>query len=495
MVIPASLYYLFTPMLIVLTGLLAERVGSPKMREVVAVAVSALGIVFTWTLYDALQAAPDKILVFSLGGSPPLGASFEIDMMGIFMAFSATILGFFATGYSYKYMEQDTRLTEYYTLLSALVVGMVGVAFAGDFFTLFIFWEMMGIASYALVSFRKNLWGPIEAGFKYMVMGSVGSTVLFFGMALVYGITGTLNFAQISSVIHGQPTNIWYYLIFALFVIGFGVKTAIVPVHTWLPDAHPEAPSPISAMLSGILIETGLYALTRVLFLLFEPSFFKLTLAVFAALTMTLGNMMALRQDDVKRMLAYSSIAQMGYMLVGVSTGLAYGLMGTLLHVLNHSLMKGLAFLSVGSVVHETGTRDINKLQGVGKMMPFTTLSVIVSFLGLGGVPGTNGFISKFIIFNAALGADMLILAILGVLNSALSMAYYLRVIMVLLSGEAEEGMTVKEAPILMVGVTLVMAVLIIVLGLYPSPVVGFASGASEALIENISKYIGVILS
>jgi multicomponent Na+:H+ antiporter subunit D len=495
MVIPASLYYLFTPMLVVLTGLLAERVGSPKLRDIVAVIVSALGIVFTWTLYNALQAAPEKILVFSLGGGPPLGASLEIDMMGIFMAFSATILGFFATVYSYKYMEHDTRLTEYYTLLSALVVGMVGVAFAGDFFTLFIFWEMMGIASYALVSFRNNLWGPIEAGFKYMVMGSVGSTVLFFGIALVYGITGTLNFAQVSSVIHGQPTNIWYFLIFALFVIGFGVKTAIVPVHTWLPDAHPEAPSPISAMLSGILIETGLYALTRVLFLLFEPSFFKLTIAVFAALTMTLGNMMALRQDDVKRMLAYSSIAQMGYMLIGVSTGLTYGLMGTLLHVLNHSLMKGLAFLSVGSVVHETGTRDINKLQGVGKMMPFTTLAVIVSFLGLGGVPGTNGFISKFILFNAALGAGMLILAILGVLNSALSMAYYLRFIMVLLSGEAEEGMTAKEAPLLMVGVTLVMAVLIIVLGVYPSPVVGIASGASEALIENISKYIGVILS
>lgn len=495
MVIPTLMYFMFTPMLVVLTGLLAERTGQPKLRDVVAVIVSALGVVFVWTLYNALQAAPDKILVFSLGGGPPLGASFEIDMMGIFMAFSATILGFFATVYSYNYMEYDTRLTEYYTLLSALVVGMMGVAFAGDFFTLFIFWEMMGIASYALVSFRKDLWGPIEAGFKYMVMGSVGSTVLFFGIALVYGITGTLNFAQISTVIHGQPMNLWYYLIFALFIIGFGVKTAIVPMHTWLPDAHPEAPSPVSAMLSGILIETGLYALTRVLFLLFEPSFFKLTIAVFAALTMTLGNMMALRQDDVKRMLAYSSIAQVGYMLIGISTGLTYGLMGTLLHVLNHSLMKGLAFLSIGSVVYETGTRDINKLQGVGKMMPFTTLAVIVSFLGLGGVPGINGFISKFILFNAALGAGMLILAILGVLNSALSMAYYLRVIIVLLSGEAEEGMTAKEAPTLMVGVTLVMAVLIIVLGLYPSPVVGIASSASEALIDNISKYIGVILS
>jgi proton-translocating NADH-quinone oxidoreductase chain N len=495
MVIPASLYFLFTPMLVVLTGLLAERVGSPKLRDIVAVVLSALGIVFTWTLYSALQAAPDNILVFSLGGGPPLGASFEIDMMGMFMAFSATILGFFATVYSYKYMEHDTRLTEYYTLLSALVVGMVGVAFAGDFFTMFIFWEMMGIASYALVSFRKDLWGPIEAGFKYMVMGSVGSTVLFFGIALVYGITGTLNFAQVSSVIHGQPMNLWYYLVFALFVIGFGVKTAIVPVHTWLPDAHPEAPSPISAMLSGILIETGLYAIARVLFLLFEPSVFKVTIALFAALTMTLGNMMALRQDDVKRMLAYSSIAQMGYMLVGVSTGLTYGLMGTLLHVLNHSLMKGLAFLSVGSIVHETGTRDIKKLQGVGKAMPFTTLAVVVSFLGLGGVPGTNGFVSKFILFNAALGADMLLLAVLGVLNSALSMAYYLRVIMVLLSGEVEEGMTAKEAPLLMVGVTLVMAILIVVLGLYPSPVVVIASKGAESLVDNLSMYIGVIMS
>jgi formate hydrogenlyase subunit 3/multisubunit Na+/H+ antiporter MnhD subunit len=157
--------------------------------------------------------------------------------------------------------------------------------------------------------------------------------------------------------------------------------------------------------------------------------------------------------------------------------------------------MKGLAFLSVGSVVHETGTRDIKRLNGVGKAMPLTSLAVIVSFLGLGGVPGTNGFVSKFILFNAALGADMLLLVILGVLNSALSMAYYLRVIMVLLSGEAEEGITAKEAPLLMVGVTMVMAVFIIVLGVYPSPVVGIASKASESLIDNLSMYIGVVMS
>lgn len=495
MVIPPVLYYMFTPLLVVLVGILAERSNMPKLRDAFAILASAAGIVAVWMIYNLVQASPDKILLVTLGGNPPLGACLEIDMMSVYMAFSATILGLFATIYSYNYMEHDTRQTEYYTLLSALVVGMLGVTFAGDMFTLFIFWEMMGITSYSLVAFRKDLWGPIEAGFKYMIMGSIGSTILFFGMALLYGISGTLNFAQLSTVIRGQPINMWYNLIFTLLIIGFGVKSAIVPMHTWLPDAHPEAPSPISAMLSGIFIETGLYAMIRVLFILFEPSFFKFPLAALAVITMTLGNFLALGQDDVKRLLAYSSIAQIGYMLIGLSTGLVYGLMGTMLHIFNHSLMKGLAFLSAGSIVHEAGTRDIKELKGVGRMMPISTLALIVSFLGLGGVPGTNGFISKFVLFNSTLGSGLLILAIFGVLNSALSMVYYLRVIMSLISEDAIGEIEVTEPPILMVGVTVIMAILIIALGFFPNPVVNIATEASEALIDGLGNYIGAVLS
>lgn len=493
--IPPVLYYMFTPLLVVLVGILAERSNMPKLRDAFAILASAAGVVAVWMIYNLVQASPDKILLVTLGGNPPLGACLEIDMMSVYMAFSATILGLFATIYSYNYMEHDTRQTEYYTLLSALVVGMLGVTFAGDMFTLFIFWEMMGITSYSLVAFRKDLWGPIEAGFKYMIMGSIGSTILFFGMALLYGISGTLNFAQLSTVIRGQPINMWYNLIFTLLIIGFGVKSAIVPMHTWLPDAHPEAPSPISAMLSGIFIETGLYAMIRVLFILFEPSFFKFPLAALAVITMTLGNFLALGQDDVKRLLAYSSIAQIGYMLIGISTGLVYGLMGTMLHIFNHSLMKGLAFLSAGSIVHEAGTRDIKELKGVGRMMPISTLALIVSFLGLGGVPGTNGFISKFVLFNSTLGSGLLILAIFGVLNSALSMVYYLRVIMSLISEEAVGEIEVTEPPILMVSVTIIMAILIIALGFFPNPVVNIATEASEALIDGLSNYIGAVLS
>jgi formate hydrogenlyase subunit 3/multisubunit Na+/H+ antiporter MnhD subunit len=288
--------------------------------------------------------------------------------------------------------------------------------------------------------------------------------------------------------------NPWLYLVFAMLIVGFGVKSAIVPMHTWLPDAHPEAPSPISAMLSGIVIETGLYAMVRVLYLLFEPSFFTLPMMILAILTMSLGNIMALLQSDLKRLLAYSSIAQIGYMLIGVSTGLSYGLLGTFMHVFNHSLMKGMAFLAAGNIVHETGTRDLNELKGVGRMMPMTTFAITVAFLGLGGVPGTSGFISKFILFNASLGAGIPILTIVGVLNSTLSMAYYLRVVMTLLEGNAPKGMAVKEAPLTMAGVILVMSILVIVLGLYPSPIMGISTDASEALITGLGNYIGAVL-
>jgi formate hydrogenlyase subunit 3/multisubunit Na+/H+ antiporter MnhD subunit len=226
----------------------------------------------------------------------------------------------------------------------------------------------------------------------------------------------------------------------------------------------------------------------------FDPSFFFMPLAVMAAVGMTIGNLMALRQDDVKRMLAYSSVAQVGYMLIGVSTGMTYGLLGAFLHIFNHSLMKGMAFLSIGSIVEQTGSRDIKSLQGISKVMPMTTLSLVVALLGLGGVPGTNGFISKFILFSSAIGAGVPILAVIGVLNAALSMAYYLRVIMTMTSGDVEEGHEIKEAPILMVGVTLLMAVLIVVLGIYPGPILGLASEAAGSLIENIVNYIGVVL-
>lgn len=476
-------------------GLLAERARIGRLRETWMFIVSAAALGAVYVLYQQLRADPDRILVVSLWGQrPPLGGCFEVDALGVFMSGSIAFLGFLAGLYSFKYMERESRLTEFYTLVLLMMAGMTGIALAGDFFTLFIFWEMMSISSYVLVAFLKSRWAPIEAGFKYLLMSATAGAFLLLSMSFLYGMTGTLNFAQLAASLQGAAPTPWMFVLFSCLIVGFGVKSAIVPLHTWLPDAHPEAPSPISALLSGIVIETGLYGLTRVLYLLFEPGFFQLAIAALAVLTMTLANILALLQQDLKRLLAYSSIAQIGYMLIGVSTGTAYGIMGAFLHVFNHSLMKGMAFLSAGSIAHEAGTRDIQSLRGVGRMMPFTTFTLFIAFLGLGGVPATNGFISKFILFNAAIGSGMTWLAVVGVLNSAFSMAYYLRVMKTFISTPEGEGLKVKEAPLLMVGVTVVMAALVVLFGLYPAPVISFAVRASKALVDGLVGYIGAVL-
>ena len=475
-------------------GLISEKV-KVRLTDVWMMIVSALSLFGLHLLYKQVtEAANNVLLVYSWGQAPPFGGCFEVDMLSIYMAGSIGVLSLLVSIYSISYMEHESRVTEFNALVLFMVSGMYGIVMSGDLFTLFIFWELMGLSSYVLVSFLKRNWGPIEAGFKYLIMSATAGAFLLLSMALLYGMAGTLNFAVLASSMRGAPMTPWTILVFATLVIGFGVKSAIVPMHTWLPDAHPEAPSPISALLSGIVIETGLHALTRVLFVVYEPSFFKMPIAALALVTMTVGNLLALRQDDLKRMLAYSSIGQVGYMMIGISTGLTAGLLGTFLHIFNHSLMKGMAFLSVGSIVHETGTRDINKLKGVGRMMPWTTLSIFVAFMGLGGVPGTSGFISKFILFNASIGAGLPILALAGVLNSTLSMAYYLRVLIALLSKRTEETIEAHEAPFLMVGVGIFMAVFIIIFGFYPKPIVGFASEASKSLIEGLSNYIGAVL-
>jgi multicomponent Na+:H+ antiporter subunit D len=489
-----EMLFIFAPFAVLLMGLFGERLKIKYIRESFAALVSLATLASVVNIYNIVQSSPTKIALVTLGGQPPLGACFEIDMLGVFMAFSAALLGLFTTIYSVSYMSHDTRLTEYYTLLSCMIVGIIGVAFAGDFVTFFVFWELMGIASYVLVAFRKNNWGPIEAGFKYMVMGAVGSTMLLLGIGLIYGMAGTVNFAQISSVLHGAPMNLWFIVAMVVFVIGFGIKSAIVPLHTWLPDAHPEAPSPISAMLSGILIETALYGLTRILYISFEQSVFMLMVAGLAAITMTFANIVAVLQKDLKRMLAYSSIAQVGYMLIGIAAGGTFGVMALVLHIFNHSLMKGLAFLSAGSIIEATESRDIENMRGISKTMPITVITMFIALLGLGGIPGTNGFISKFLLFSAGMESGLWWLVLIGALNSALSMAYYLRVMKTLIGKPSKVPPHAKEAPPLMLGVTVTMAILIILFGIWPASMIQYATEAANAITVNLPKYVKVIM-
>jgi len=468
---------------------LGERLGIQRLRECFVVLSFSIALLLLLPLYSDVF---EGITVISFS-SPPLAGCLEIDSLGILMAITAISLALLCAIYSIKYMEKDSGLTQYYVLLGFMIAGVVGVVFSGDFFTLYVFWEMMSITSYALVAFRKDQPTSIEAGFKFLVMSAFGTSTILLAMSFLYGMSGTLNFAQLALALHTGSPSPWLQLVFPMLVVGFGVKAAIVPLHTWLPDAHPEAPSPVSALLSGIIIETGLYGLVRVLRLLFDPVIFALPLGAIAIATMTVANLTALLQRDLKRLLAYSSIAQVGYMLIGVSVGTGYGLQGAFLHIFNHSLMKGLAFLSAGAIIYRIESRDLNSMRGISKYMPITTFALTISLLGLGGIPFTNGFVSKYILFTSAFSAGEPILAISGILNSAFSVVYYLRVLQTVFAKSNEEGkVRVKEAPLTMLIPMCAIAALVVFFGIWPAPAMDMAGRAAASLLD-LERYVKAI--
>ncbi|MEM1658531.1 MAG: proton-conducting transporter membrane subunit [Candidatus Jordarchaeales archaeon] len=474
---------------------------------------------------------------------PPVGSVFAVDFLSILMAAAFTGLGLLVCIYSIKYMEHDTGKTKYYALLLILVAAMNGVAFAGDLFTLFVFFEIMGVSAYALVGFRKEQWEPVEAGFKYLVMGAVGSSMILYAISLIYGLTGTLNFAYVGTLINLSRTinplgffigSQVLYVIIALLVLGFGVKAAIVPVHTWLPDAHPAAPSGISAMLSGVVIKTGVYSMARSLFVLFPitlswpwlvplnvppynlpqmfpagfpgysyPFNWNYALALFGVITLIVANIMALLQQDIKRLLAYSSILNIGFIMLGLSIGTAVGVSAAFFHLVNHAIAKGLLFLGSGVYLHATGSRMISDLSGIGRKTPITSISFAIGTLALMGLPPLNGFWSKALIVLAAIwyapfvpeGWVWVTVAVATVLASAFSAAFYLRLLYVLwFAPESDHVKAINKKESLVMAVPIaILALACVAFGVYPSPIYSLANRAAEALLYSQNYIAGIV--
>lgn len=317
---------------------------------------------------------------------------------------------------------------------------------------------------------------------KYIVMGAVGSAFAFFGISLVYVQTGTLSYNGLVGMLISTPL-LQTALLF--LIIGFGVKAAIVPLHTWLPDAHSAAPSGISAMLSGIVIGAGFFTLLRAL-LIFTGSSLPVgeLLIIIALLTMSVGNIMAYSQlthaqSDIKRILAYSSVAQMGYIILGIGVGLAYGIRigyeGGLFHIMTHAFMKGLAFLCAGAIIHELGTRYLDEMDGIGLSMKLTGFAFTLSLLSLAGVPPLSGFMSEWMVFSGGIltygviGWWGIAIAVIALLNALLSLGYYLPIIKTLyLPSDHKKIAKAKDAsPVMLVAIGL-LAALTILLGIWP---------------------------
>ena len=455
-------------------------------------------ILFLLSLISVLFVNLYGILTYNVGGwTIPIGIGMVLDGLTSFILITVNLVAFLIAVYSINYMEKFTSKWKFYTLFLLMVAGMNGVVVTGDMFNLFVFLEIAAVASYALVAFGTER-HELEAAFKYAVMGTVGSTFILLGIAILYSYTSTLNMADMSRVLAQKGQTNIILMVSVLFLMGFGLKAALVPFHAWLPDAHPSAPAPISAMLSGVLIKSlGVYAICRIFYNVLGISPILSSVLMFlGTLSMVVGGILAIGQWDLKRLLAYSSISQIGYIILGIGLGTPLGILGGLFHLFNHSIFKSLLFLDSGAIEYSTGTRDLQKMGGLTSRMPVTGTTSLIASMSIAGIPPFNGFWSKLIIIIAAVQAGRFGYAFWAVLISILTLAMYMKVMKYAFFGTIKEKLSqVKEAPLFMKLSMGTLAAICIAGGILLLPGVSevFLQKATDVLLEG-TKYAEVIL-
>ena len=418
------------------------------------------------------------------------------DAFGGLFAIAMLLVALFTTVGSFNYMRKHNSPAVYYSLILLATIGMVLVAYSTDLVMLFVAWELMSLPTYILVGFIKKNPSSNEAALKYFLFGALSSAIIVYGISIAYGLTGSTN---IGEVIQGfsalDPSLLPLALLsVGMFIAGFGFKMGLVPFHQWLPDTYEGAPPPIAALLAAGTKKVGFAAAIRVIVLgiVVLNLDWTLALGILAVMTMTIGNIAAIMQKNLTRMLAYSSIAHAGYILIGLAVApySSLGLQGSLYHILNHAVMKGMAFIAIAGIVTTLAVTNLDKLQGLGRRMPITALALVISLFALAGVPPLSGFWSKLMLFGSALDAGSVVwwapwLAIAGVLNSALSLAYYGWITRKMYF-EGEREKRVKE-PKSIIAVMIFSMIFLIGFGVYPEPLMQFVEFATPVISSDFT--------
>ena len=408
------------------------------------------------------------------------------DTFGSFFAIALLIVSLMVTASSWDYMKGKSNVGAYYSLILLSSIGMVLIAYSTDLVMLFVSWELMSLPTYALAAFSKR--DPIsnEAAIKYFMFGALSSGILVLAIGFVYGITGTTNIGEsIKALVILDQNLIPVGLVAtALFIAGFGFKMGLVPFHMWIPDAYEGSPTTIAALLSAGTKKAGFAAAIRVVVLgMFALNLdWTITLAILAVFTMTIGNFGALIQRSLPRILAYSSIAQAGYILIGMAVApySDQALPGSLFQIFNHAIMKSTGFIAAAAVATALASYGLEKYRGLGYRMPITAIALTISLLALAGVPPLNGFWGKLVIFGAAIDSSAYVwwgpyLAIAGVLNSALSLGYYAWIIRKMYMENGPDMSKVKE-PKAMLAVLVFGLVFMVGFGVWYAPLLEFAT-------------------
>lgn len=440
----------------------------------------------------------------TIAGGYAIGIALEVDALSLFFALLISTAVFVSGIYSLQYMDKDENVSQYYTLFLMLSGGVIGLVLTGDIFNMFIMIEILTFAAVALTAFRNSAHGALEAAFKYLIVGCMGSTCILVGIIMLYAQAHTLNFAQLAALIPGN-FNTSTKLAFALLYIGFSTKAFIVPFHPLAADAHGAAPASISVLISGVLTKSGIYGIIRLTYMLFQTmglSSFQFLLVFVGSVSMFVCVTMALAQHDFKRLLAFHSISQIGYVLtaIGLCTGL--GISAGLYHAMNHTLFKGLLFLAAGAVLYETGTTNLDELGGLSKKMPWTTGLFLVGAFSISGLPPFNGFASKWMIYQATYekaaetgNIGYLLVTIIALVTSILTLASFVKVSQSVFFGRLPARFeNVKDAKPSMIIAMCIFAVLCVLTGLFPSYVNRYLTEPAARAVFSAAQYIDTMM-
>ena len=459
----------------------------------------SLGVVaacFAIAVALLVQVRGGGVISYQLGGwPPPLGIEYRVSTVNAYLlvlvtAMALVVMSFDSRGGPPRVPESRRHL--YYAVFLLCICGLLGITITGDAFNIFVFLEISSLSSYILVSLGGHRRAVMSA-FYYLVMGTIGGVFFMLGVGLLYQATGTLNLRDIAERLDPSLEARGTVLALALLVVGISIKLAVFPLHHWLPNAYSFAPPKVSAFLAATATKVSFYLLAMILFVIFGAPFvfgelrLHVVLMPLSILAMFLASGAAIFQTDLRRLLAYSSVAQVGYMTLGLSTANATGLAGGLVHLFNHAVMKGGLFLVVACLLHRVGSVHLDALAGVGRRMPVTCAALVIGGLSLIGVPGTVGFVSKWYLVSGVLERGWTAAAVLILLSSLLAVVYVGRVVEALYFRQPAGDHVrpdLREAPFAMLAPTWILIAAAVVFGLTTNWTYGVAAEAAELLLQ-----------
>ena len=453
---------------------------------------------FAISLACLLQVNQSGPIHYEIGNwSPPYGIEYVVDGLSGFVLMFVSALGAIVLTWGKRSIDKEIPQSKHYLFYATYLLcmtGLMGMCITGDLFNVFVFLEISSLSSYALISLGKTRRAPLAA-LQYLIVGTIGATFVLIGIGLLYQMTGTLNMADIAGRLDIDRGGRTIRVAFAFMTIGLFIKMAVFPLHAWLPNAYTYAPSVVTAFIAATATKVSVYAFIRLIFGIFTPDFaFKMLPLDTALLSMSLTGIFvastaAIYQDNVKRLLAYSSVGQIGYMLLGVGLVSVTGLAAGIVHMFNHALIKGGLFMAMGCFAYRLGSVKLDDLRGAGRTMPWTGLAFAIGGLGLIGVPLTAGFVSKWLLLTSSFEAGYWHVAVLMLVSSLLAVVYVWKVVEVLFFAEPSKvAATAEEAPLSMLIPMYVVIAATVVFGVWTEFSAGVAMDAAEFLFKGGSQ-------